>query len=77
MRDALTLRGETSSGYPVKQNRTREPGVPYTGAVVHYEGDGIGDPHVICAPRDDHPTPRTGQKSLSCPLCEVGEGVGG
>jgi hypothetical protein len=33
--------------YPAANNRTSEQGVPYTGVVVQYEGDGIADPHAI------------------------------
>jgi hypothetical protein len=33
--------------YPVAGNRTSEGGVPYTGAVIQFEGDGIEDPHAI------------------------------
>lgn len=52
MGEALSLRGESPASYPVSQNRASEGGAPYTGAVVQYEGDGIGDPHVICAQLD-------------------------
>lgn len=53
MRDALTLRGPDGfATYPVKDNKKSDTGVPYTGAVVQFEGDGIGDPHVICAQLD-------------------------
>ncbi len=34
-------------GYPVANNRVSDTGVPYTGAVIQYEGDGIEDPHAI------------------------------
>lgn len=33
--------------YPVSQNLTSETNQPYTGVIVQYEGDGIGDPHGI------------------------------
>jgi hypothetical protein len=53
MSQALALRDDaTVASYPVYQNRTSETGESYTGAVVQYEGDGIGDPHVICAQLD-------------------------
>lgn len=52
MRDALSLRPDTFTTYPVSQNRSSDGGQKYTGAVVQYEGDGIGDPHVICAQLD-------------------------
>lgn len=33
--------------FPAAQNRASEGGVPYTGVVVQFEGDGIEDPHAI------------------------------
>jgi hypothetical protein len=35
--------------YPVSNNRISETGIPYTGVVVQYAGDGITDPHNIFA----------------------------
>lgn len=53
MSQALALRDDAAvASYPVKDNRTSDTGVSYTGAVVQHEGDGIGDPHVICAQLD-------------------------
>ena len=53
MTPALALQSDqVSTTYPVKQNRLSEGGVPYTGAVVQFAGDGIGDPHVICTQLD-------------------------
>jgi hypothetical protein len=53
MSQALQLRDDaTVASYPVRGNRTSATGDTYTGAVVQYEGDGIGDPHVICAQLD-------------------------
>ena len=53
MKDALSLAGPADvASYPVKDNRTSDTGAKYTGAVVQFEGDGIGDPHVICAQLD-------------------------
>jgi hypothetical protein len=31
----------------VRDNLTSETGVPYTGVVVQYEGDGLYDPHAL------------------------------
>lgn len=54
MRDAISLRGADGfASYPVTQNKKSADGSAYTGAVVQYEGDGIGDPHVICAQLDE------------------------
>ena len=48
MQDALKSGGlDGLLAYPVKNNRMSEGGVPYTGAVVQYEGDGVDDPHYI------------------------------
>ena len=53
MKDALALASQDPiASFPLKQNRMSEGGVPYTGAVVQYAGDGIGDPHVICTQLD-------------------------
>lgn len=48
MQDVLKLAGlEGLRGYPLTNNLKSLADKPYTGAVVQYEGDGIGDPHVI------------------------------
>ena len=48
MQDALALAGlDGIVPYPVRDNRTSETGVPYTGVVVQYEGDGLYDPHAL------------------------------
>jgi hypothetical protein len=48
MQDALALKGiDGLLPYPASQNRVSVDGVPYTGVVVQYEGDGIYDPHGI------------------------------
>ncbi len=53
MKDTLALASQDPiASFPLKQNRMSEGGVPYTGAVVQYNGDGIGDPHVICTQLD-------------------------
>ena len=39
--------------YPVSQNLISETGMPYTGIVVQYQGDGLADPHTIFSQRDD------------------------
>jgi hypothetical protein len=48
MQQALTLDGRGGIlPYPVENNATNANGERYTGVVVQYEGDGIGDPHGI------------------------------
>jgi hypothetical protein len=48
MQDALALADRDGLvAYPVSQNLTSETGVPYTGAIVQYEGDGLYDPHAL------------------------------
>jgi hypothetical protein len=45
---ALSLDGRTGVvPYPVTQNAKSEGGLPFTGVVAAYEGDGIADPHAI------------------------------
>ncbi|NEQ54518.1 MAG: hypothetical protein F6K11_31035 [Leptolyngbya sp. SIO3F4] len=54
MQDSLALEGfDGILSYPVSQNLLSETGVPYTGVVVQYEGDGIADPHTIFSQRLD------------------------
>jgi hypothetical protein len=53
MQETLTLGGLNGLGaYPLSQNRTSRAGVPYTGVVVQYEGDGIYDPHALYSQLD-------------------------
>jgi hypothetical protein len=48
MQSALKLAGlDGLRNYPLTDNLKSVSSKPYTGAVVQYEGDGIGDPHVI------------------------------
>jgi hypothetical protein len=48
MQEALALAGlDGLAPYPVHDNLTSETGVPYTGVVVQYEGDGLYDPHAL------------------------------
>ena len=54
MQASLALGGlEGMMSYPASQNLISENGVPYTGIVVQYEGDGLADPHTIFSQRDD------------------------
>ncbi len=54
MQDSLALGGlEGILPYPVSQNLVSETGIPYTGIVVQYEGDGLADPHTIFSQRTD------------------------
>lgn len=54
MQDALALAGLGGViPYDVTDDLTSETGVPYTGAVVQYEGDGIYDPHALYSQRDE------------------------
>jgi hypothetical protein len=53
MQPVLALGGRGGiAPYPLAGNLTSEGGVPYTGAVVQYAGDGRNDPHVIVAQLD-------------------------
>ena len=48
MQESLALAGlEGLRPYPVRQNRTSDGGVNYTGVVVQFAGDGLEDPHAI------------------------------
>ncbi|MBI5482648.1 MAG: hypothetical protein HY906_27590 [Deltaproteobacteria bacterium] len=48
MQEALALAGlDGIRPYPVHDNLASETGVPYTGVVVQYEGDGLYDPHAL------------------------------
>ena len=54
MQDSLALGGlDGILPYPASQNLLSETGIPYTGIVVQYEGDGIADPHTIFSQRLD------------------------
>lgn len=54
MQEALALVGRDGVlDYPVANNLTSESGEDYTGVVVQYEGDDIGDPHQIYRQLDD------------------------
>lgn len=54
MQDSLALEGlDGMISYPAYQNLSSETGVPYTGIVVQYEGDGIANPHTIFSQRLD------------------------
>ena len=54
MQASLALGGfDGIMSYPVSQNLISENGVPYTGVVVQYEGDGLADPHTIFSQLDD------------------------
>mgnify|MGYP001804022307 CR=1 FL=1 len=54
MQDSLAWGGlDGIQPYPVSQNLLSETGIPYTGIVVQYEGDGIADPHTIFSQRLD------------------------
>ncbi|MEO0936366.1 MAG: hypothetical protein AAFY21_22405, partial [Cyanobacteria bacterium J06641_2] len=54
MQDSLALEGlDGVAFYPVSNNLLSETGIPYTGVVVQYEGDGIADPHGIFAQLDE------------------------
>lgn len=54
MQDSLSLAGlDGVLTYPVSNNAVSEAGIPYTGIVVQYEGDGIADPHTIFSQRLD------------------------
>ena len=53
MQDALQLDGLSGIlPYPVNQVRHSVEGIPYTGVIVQYEGDGIYDPHAIYSQLD-------------------------
>ena len=48
MQPALALQDDHGlATYPIQHNRQSEGGVPYTGVVVQYEGDGIANAHAI------------------------------
>ncbi|MEM9804714.1 MAG: hypothetical protein AAF959_05495, partial [Cyanobacteria bacterium P01_D01_bin.56] len=54
MQESLALSGlDGIASYPVTDNLFSETGVPYTGVVVQYAGDGIADPHTIFSQRTD------------------------
>ena len=54
MQQALAVAGlDGLASYPVGDNRMSEDGTAYTGVLVQYEGDGIGDPHVIYGQLDE------------------------
>jgi hypothetical protein len=54
MQQALALAGlDGIVPYDVTNNLTSETGIPYTGAVVQYEGDGVYDPHALYSQRDE------------------------
>jgi len=54
MQQALALAGlDGIVPYDVTSNLTSETGIPYTGAVVQYEGDGVYDPHALYSQRDE------------------------
>lgn len=54
MQGSLALGGlDGIISYPVSNNVVSETGVPYTGVVVQYEGDGIADAHTIFSQRTD------------------------
>ena len=54
MQTSLALGGlDGIMPYPVSQNLISENGIPYTGIVVQYEGDGLANPHTIFSQRDD------------------------
>jgi len=54
MQEALALAElDGIASYPVSDNLSSIDGVPYTGVVVQYEGDGIYDPHAVFAQLDE------------------------
>ena len=54
MQESLALMGlDGIVSYPASGNMESEAGIPYTGIVVQYEGDGIADPHTIFSQRLD------------------------
>ncbi len=54
MQTSLALDGlEGVLSYPIAQNMVSETGIPYTGIVVQYEGDGIKNSHSIFSQRLD------------------------
>jgi hypothetical protein len=53
MQDALKLEGRDGIvSYPVSNDLMSEGGMPYTGMVVQYKGDGVYDPHALYSQLD-------------------------